>query len=178
MNVRRVFALAGGLSIAAVVTIAGANAGAGSLDEKAAMEARAETARVRSLAEPRPPKQSERAPDAAAEPAWRNGIIQSGLAPVPATLYVITNQWHQIVRGEHLNVYAGAFRGDTRRGVVIVETTRLDLNGPGSPGGVYTLPGGGGPVRIVSADGTRLTLRSDDATMFVFDALERSVRRV
>jgi hypothetical protein len=107
----------------------------------------------------------------APEPAWLDGIVESGQAPLPGSAFDIVNQWHDVVAGDHVNVYAGARRDDAGAGIVVVEVTRRDYT---SDGGVYPTPSAGGAVRIVDAIGAKLILLAANGARFTFDVTTRT----
>lgn len=109
------------------------------------------------------------------EPAWLTGIIQSGQAPLPASSFTIENQWHDIVGGEHVNIYAGSYRTDPSQGVLVLQTTALDLASRSSPGGVYETPMKAGSLRIVAATRSALTLEAASGARFSFDVSIREL---
>ncbi len=103
------------------------------------------------------------------EPAWRSGIIDSGLAPFPAALYNFENQWHEILNGEHVKVYAGAPGQDPSQGVVVIQILSLDNQNVGAPR-VVEAPRGVGSLRITGAKGAILTLRSSQGIELTLNA--------
>ena len=107
------------------------------------------------------------------EPAWRSGVIDSGLAPFPAAMYQFENQWHEIVNGAHLKVYAGSLGKDASQGVVVIQRISLD-NHAEAPQEIRA-PAGVGSLRITAAQGTLLTLKSSQGTAFTLDAATRSL---
>lgn len=136
---------------------------------------------------PRPPKNQAKAPrlqrqsqslpqrpntsSPLPQRAAGNGtIVESGLAPFPATMYTFENRWFQKTPAGDLVVYAGASRDDPAQGVVAV---RLIGATPG-PATVYRTPARSGAVRISAAEGQRLTLISADGTRLVFDVASRT----
>ena len=108
------------------------------------------------------------------EPAWPAGIIDSGQAPFPGSVFAFQNQWQGIVRGEHATVYAGAFRDHPMQGVVALDFTAMDVGIPASAGGVYPTPTTSGAVHIVSESAGVLTLVADGGTTFRFDVAART----
>ncbi len=107
------------------------------------------------------------------EPAWFTGIIDSGQAPLPSS-FTIINQWHEVIAGEHVNVYAGGFRDDPDAGVVVVDVTPPDGTAARTDGGAYETPAARGAVRIIEAIGTRLILLSARGDRFAFDVTARA----
>lgn len=113
-------------------------------------------------------------------PAGNGTIIENGPAPFPAYIFV-ANQWITEVNDKEILVYAGAVRGDGARQfdppwqgevIVVVNTPDYSQFFP-DEGGEYQTPTKVGPVRIVSADGMKLTLNAPDGTSFVFDVVSR-----
>ncbi len=103
------------------------------------------------------------------EPAWRSGVIDSGLAPFPAAMYQFENQWHEIVNGAHLKVYAGSLGKDASQGVVVIQQISLD-NHAEAPREIRA-PAGVGSLRITAAQGNLLTLKSSQGAEFTFNAV-------
>lgn len=107
------------------------------------------------------------------EPAWKSGIIDSGLAPFPAAMYQFENQWHEIVNGEHLKVYAGSLGKGSSQGVVVVQRISLD-NRAQAPQEIRA-PAGAGSLRITSARENALTLRSSSGSEFTFNVAKTTL---
>jgi hypothetical protein len=108
-------------------------------------------------------------PSGSPEPEWRQGVIESGLAPFPSGVYRIENQWQQLLHGQHTSVYAGALGADPARGVVVVQSTSVDNARVGKPR-EYLATAGSGPLRIVRAEGLTLVLQGADGSEFMFDS--------
>src|SRR5215510_12890494 len=83
------------------------------------------------------------------EPPWRSGIIESGLAPFPAAMYQFENQWHEIVDGAHLKVYAGSLGKNSSEGVVVIQ--RISLNNRAEAPLEIRAPARAGSLRIIAA---------------------------
>jgi len=110
------------------------------------------------------------------EPEWRTGIIEDHAAPFPGSMFRLENQWQQVAGARHLNVYAGALGEDPQQGVLIVQTTPVaDLANPSAPVFVQT-PTRAGALRIVSENGTVLTVRAEDGSTYLFDAASATLR--
>ena len=174
----RRLALVGALSAAAIaVPTAQAVRGAAAPKlpaQKQSIKDRLDRLRADALSAPRPLKDPRFRPaEAAAEPAWLEGIIASGQAPYPPELYVFVNQWQSVIGAEHANVYAGAERRDPSQGVVAVDYTPISIEGIADEGGVYAAPAATGTLRIVSVTAGVLTLESLDGTRFAFDLATR-----
>jgi hypothetical protein len=97
-------------------------------------------------------------------------IVESGQAPFPASMYTFGNRWFEGTRDGDLVVYAGAARDDPAQGLVAV---RL-IGGAVGPATVYRTPVRSGAVRIVGAEGNRLTLVASNGARLVFDVSSRS----
>jgi hypothetical protein len=111
------------------------------------------------------------------EPEWRTGIVASGQAPLPGALYRIENQWHEVIQGRHVNVYAGALAQRPSEGVFVVQTTDLQ---PGARSGmpeVVRAPAGAGPLHLESAHGSTLRIVSAQGRRFTFDVASRELRQ-
>lgn len=134
--------------------------------------------------EPKPPMKSvdpakfSKAPTVPSrpEPAWERGIVETGLAPFQSRVFKFENQWHEILNGEHVKVYAGADGRDTSQGLVVVQVTGLDSLEAGPPE-VFKTSERVGPLRIVSAKETQLTLSSGEGVRFLFDVEKRKLSR-
>jgi hypothetical protein len=132
-------------------------------------------ARDRQAALQQPPAPKTYAPpERPTEPAWVRGIIDSGQAPFPSSVYSFTNQWQDVVNGEHANVYAGSLRSDRSQGIVALEFTAIDITGPATQGGVYATPTRSGALRIVAASAGRLIVLAENGARFAFDLSTRS----
>jgi hypothetical protein len=92
-------------------------------------------------------------------------IVESGQAPFPGSLYTFENRWYEATGKGDVVVYAGAERDDPAQGLV---ATRLSGVTPG-PAAVYRTPVRSGAVRIVGAEGKRLSLVSSGGARLVFD---------
>lgn len=178
----RTFAIRLGIvSALAATTIAIPSVSAGGAEpggpdaEKLAMLQRIEAAHEEALRAPHAAKElALPSGPQVVEPAWITGIIDESQAPLPAERYVIENQWHDVLGGEHVNVYAGAERADPTHGLVVIDTTALDLTSASTPGGEYRSPTDAGALRIVEAAGTKLILVSSGGARFVFDIASRT----
>ena len=98
---------------------------------------------------------------------WPSGIIESGQAPFPGELSVISNQWQEEVDGVHLSVYAGSEAQDPSEGVVMVMTLSLDLQTSVGPQ-TYLTPSHTGALHITGARGQYLVLTSTSGMRFSF----------
>ena len=95
------------------------------------------------------------------------GIIEVPDPSFYAQGYAIQNSWQQNVNGSWVQAYAGNLVDDPSRGVVVVV-----LAWPDRPqGGHFLTPTKSGSVKIVAEQTNRLTLQSDDGTVFYFDVL-------
>jgi hypothetical protein len=90
-------------------------------------------------------------------------IIETGLAPYPGSIYRFENRWVMETPARAIVVYAGSWVADPAQGLVIVDSS------PRGVGGAFPTPTNSGAVRVVDADGQRLTLVAVDGTTFVFD---------
>jgi len=97
-------------------------------------------------------------------------IVESGLAPFPGSLYTFENRWYEATGEGDLVVYAGAERDDPAQGLV---ATRLIGVTPG-PAAAYRTPVRSGAVRIVGAEGKRLSLVSSSGARLAFDVSSRT----
>jgi len=87
------------------------------------------------------------------------GVVESGLAPLPASVYDIRNQWHGVENGQLVSAYAGSLRA-TRQAVVVMLTRSLDYHRVSTSDVRYV--NGRGPVSIIGVVDGQLLLR--DAT--------------
>ena len=113
-------------------------------------------------------------PAAAAEPAWRSGIVESGRAPFSESQFVIENQWQDVVGGRHVNVYAGAEAGDPAQGVLVLQTSAPD-GSASTPPLVIRTPQKHGALTLMRGGGM-LTARAADGTAFSFDVARKQLR--
>jgi len=123
-----------------------------------------------------PPKDPKRGVAVVPSPGpWPSGIFESPQAPFTPALYRISNQWQGRIGDEFVQVFAGAKTADPSQGVVVVLTTSaIDLsNRTPQTGGFYLTPEKLGALRIVSADGTHLTLATPSGKRFAFDVISR-----
>jgi hypothetical protein len=90
---------------------------------------------------------------------------------------VITSQWREMVNGQRTFVYAGANRDtsgatpDTRKGLIVVDVYSTDFSNHLIT--FYNAPGSTGVLRIISANGYRLILASQNDETLYFDVLTR-----
>lgn len=91
------------------------------------------------------------------------GIIEGEMAPFRAEDVLILNQWQENIEGRWVHVYAGRLGDDAAQGVVIVT-----VEGSGD-GGRFPAPVAGGALRIVAAQGARLTLQDEAGNEVFFD---------
>jgi hypothetical protein len=105
-------------------------------------------------------------------PAGAGIIVESGQAPLPGSLYAIENSWHKPEDGGFIQVFAGAEREDPAQGIVAV-VVATGNGQPPPPLEVHRTPAKAGAVRVVDADGERLTLRTSSGATFIFDVPAR-----
>jgi hypothetical protein len=110
------------------------------------------------------------------EPSWRTGIIDSGQAPFAAVLYRFENQWHEIVDGQHVNVYAGALAQSPEQGVLVLQTSPLGPGARPAVPAVIRAPGASGALRLVSATGAVLHVASASGRRFTFHLPTRELQ--
>lgn len=96
---------------------------------------------------------------------WPTGIHQDGEFPMSG--YTFGNRWTGMVAGRHVTVYAGSYGSNPAAAVILVVTATVDLHMVRAV--AYPIPSRPGSVRIVSANGEQLGLRSADGTSFRFD---------
>jgi hypothetical protein len=109
--------------------------------------------------------------------SWSVGILVSGQAPMPGSQYVGVNSWSWDLDGNHVIVYAGSEGLEGRnpgRGVIAVLGETMSLQPLSQLGGWYRAPPGVGALRIVSFQGTLLTLQASTGQTFYFDAETRA----
>ena len=82
------------------------------------------------------------------------------------------NCWTGRISDEYIFIIAGAPKTDPARGTLRVYTTSLDMGNFG-PLQIYTTPTNAGLIKVTDAIGERLTLRSNNGTLFYFDVLTR-----
>jgi hypothetical protein len=118
-----------------------------------------------------PSAKSPGPPPPAPLPSWPEGIFETGQAPLPG-IYQIYNQWQTESDGNHIQVYAGSLKSDAEQGLVVVHVTPHDLKS--STTDVYLTSSKAGPLRIVNAEGQRLTLLSRKGNVSSFDVAART----
>ncbi len=91
------------------------------------------------------------------------GIIEGEMAPFRAEDVLILNQWQENIAGRWVHVYAGRLGNDPAQGVVIVTVEGS------ADGGRFPAPLAGGALRIVAAQGARLTLQDEAGALLYFD---------
>lgn len=108
-------------------------------------------------------------------PTPLTGILNDFSPPFPAAQFTVANMWQDVVNGRLVHVYAGARGDDPSQGAVIVQTDGVD-----GPAGNFDLatPVKAGAVRIVAANGTKLTLQAKNGATFMFDVLARTLQQV
>lgn len=106
-------------------------------------------------------------PRATEEAPWPTGIFEDDEAPFPAEQRVV-NRWVGVIAGRRVAVYAGSSVSNPREGLVIV----MSFGSDGSPvrRTTHPTPVRAGPVRIVAAQGSRLSLAAADGQRLTFDA--------
>lgn len=108
------------------------------------------------------------------------GITQSGLAPLPGSIYDIHNQYQNLINDRHVAIYAGALRADPAQGVLVVINRGLDPSLVSAPQ-VYRMGNRQGALEIMAVTRGMLVLRSSAGASFVFPltkALSLPMRRV
>jgi hypothetical protein len=138
---------------------------------------------------PRASKAGGHRPSPQPTEVWPEGIMGSAIAPLPSEYYYVRNAWQGVLKGNHVQVYAGLNKMVTPpRGFLMVSTLRVnsdDTAVPSLPQGEYLLPAGSGVIDITAVNGTCLTLTTDAGTTaavttpttpqtFQFDLLTRS----
>jgi hypothetical protein len=78
------------------------------------------------------------------------------------------NSWGGEQNGWYLAVYAGNWERDPDQGLLM--TINQTIDGHTTTGDLFSTPTREGAVRIVSATGLQLTLRSTNGTQYIFDA--------
>jgi len=100
-------------------------------------------------------------------PPRPTGIIDVPDPSFYAQGYAILNSWQQNVNGSWIQAYAGNLVNDPSQGIVIVVLAWSDR----SQGGPVMTPTKSGSVKIVAEQNNRLTLQSDNGTVYYFDVL-------
>lgn len=97
------------------------------------------------------------------------GIIESGQAPLPSSLYKIENKWRGQLGSNYVTLYAGSLTEDPTQGVVFMQIMTKDLKQvPG--GGPFLTPAKAGPVRVIAAKGMHVSLGTRGSSQtFDFD---------
>jgi len=105
-------------------------------------------------------------PTTSALKSWPKGIFESEQAPI-CKRYVVKNRWQSDRGGKHVQIYAGNLAADPSQGLVVVLTTSADLASRTVT--EHLTPRNAGPVRIVDASASHLTLVSALGSMWTFD---------
>jgi len=108
-------------------------------------------------------------PTPAPDLARPRGIVEEVQGPFSSQEITVENAWQEQVNGQWVQVYAGALASDPAQGVVIV----LAQTSEGMSGSRHPTPVKAGAVRLVSADGLRLTLVAASGATIYFDAAAR-----
>ncbi|MDP2948795.1 MAG: hypothetical protein Q8P22_04585 [Chloroflexota bacterium] len=157
--------------------------------EKQEIEERIERERLEALARPQPPKNPNYIPpftpgpqpspcsddNSPCVPAGAGTIVETQQARYSPMVFSFQNHWFEVKDGQYVVVFAGreGSAGDPSQGVVVVEVDTMDFM-PVAGGGIYRTPIKDGAVRIVGADGERLTLTSASGATFIFDVASRT----
>jgi hypothetical protein len=149
-----------------------------SREAKLAVEQQMRLTQDAAQAAPRAPK-VDHGPSSPTVAPLPTGLFQTGQAPFSSRLYKIENQWQGVIGSELIRVYAGAKTADPSQGVLVILTNDVKDLSDRTPqsGGLVLSPGRSGGFRIVSAEGTRLTLTNPGGQTFVFDVATRSLTR-
>ena len=99
----------------------------------------------------------------AAMQAAHSGISQSSQSPY-AHLYTITNQYHGITAGSHIDVYAGSLRTNPSQGVFVV--TVVPLSGAAPQTRVIMTAKNAGPAQIVLNNAGTLVMATANGNRF------------
>jgi len=93
-------------------------------------------------------------------------------APASPDLFTQINCWGDVVGNEFVEVVAGAEgpAGDASQGTLLV--SRLTPEGLVSGKTFYQTPTKDGPIKVVSVDGSRLTLSTEHGRQYIFDLNE------
>ncbi|MCW5852177.1 MAG: hypothetical protein KIT87_19040 [Anaerolineae bacterium] len=137
--------------------------------EKREMFQRIESTRIAARSLPTTPPGTKAVIPTDLPKPFPTGIIESGLAPFPGSVYRFENQWQDLIGNELVHVYAGALRSDPSQGVLIVLGNLPDGSGGIRRGDFYLAPAKLGALRIVAADGTRLTVQAPDGPLWGVD---------
>ena len=108
--------------------------------------------------------------------SWSVGIVENGQAPTSSMSFGGINHWSWDIDGHHTGVYAGAegyASADPGRGVLMVLASTMALHSIPELGGWYEAPPETGALRIVSYEGTVLTVEAATGETFYFDAETR-----
>jgi hypothetical protein len=100
------------------------------------------------------------------------GILNRQQGPFGSQYALVENAWQDTVDGVWVQVFAGHLTQESKQGVVIVNVLKSDLDTSG-PLETFKTPTASGSVRIVAADGTKLTLKAADGKTWVFDVAAR-----
>lgn len=110
-------------------------------------------------------------PPASPKP-WPTGIFQENEAPFPSSTVRIANRSQQVLDGKHFVVYAGSLAQDPEQGILIVQVFSTDDLAVLDSAQRAT-PHRAGPLRIVAANGGRLTVKPERGEHVEFDVRSR-----
>ncbi|MFZ2098791.1 MAG: hypothetical protein WAV05_19325 [Anaerolineales bacterium] len=117
-------------------------------------------------------------------PAGIGNIVETNFSPLRSN-YKIINQWVADINGIHFVIYAGGRFDDTANGdnsgndlswagVLVVDASDMSGKYLLERSGLFWTPQNFGPVRIVSADSTTLTVAAINGESFLFNFESRS----
>lgn len=149
-----------------------------SLNKKPAPSGRGEAGKANSPT--RPPKQtaSSAGQETVQRKAGAGTIVESGLAPLPGMVYTILNSWYEETPSKIILVYAGGKREHPGlpgkvQGIIVVRVVTPGYRSLPGESDEYAVPAEVGAVRVVDAQGERLTLVGEVETVLFFDVVSR-----
>lgn len=101
---------------------------------------------------------------------YPQGVIDSRQAPLPSSVYVITNQYQAVVSGIVLHVYAGALRDDSTQGLLYVQVDDPNHVGSRIHGGALLIPGRTGLAKITAGSGSSVSFTTAAGASGAYDA--------
>jgi hypothetical protein len=140
-------------------------------DKQAAVDSDAHNRAAALLNPPSPGATKDEIIVAQTDPPLPLGIFKAVDSQIKG--FIFETVWRDLVDGNYLTVWTGATIGDPTRGVILVWIMRPDRGV--LPGGYYEAPLNSGTLTIVGANGHLLSLSSENAGAFVFDADARTL---
>lgn len=136
-----------------------------SIEEKLAIEERIATQQALENLATKPLDPSDARPSSIPDPPRVTGIIENPSVPFYSGDVHINNAWQELVNGYYITVYAGSLAEDPTQGIVIIIREYPDFI---LSDRLFTSEKAGS-LRIITVDGLRLLLQTENKQSFYFD---------